>query len=261
MKKLLMLVMCLIMSLAIAGCGGSSDKQAAQPAKGGKVLKVATDANYPPFEFYQEKSKSFAGFDIELMNAVAREMGYDRVEYQAVEFKDILKGLNERQYDAAIAGISITDERRRSVQFSKAYVNDSFKVVVPKTATQGDKLADLEGKRVAVEAGTAGEAMAKQAKAAEVIPAQGTEAALKLMADGRADCVIANSLVVDFFLQHGYADRIKFAGTHFLLVDAYGIALAQGDQQTVDKVNAALDAVKRSGEYSRIYKSYFGDEA
>ena len=76
MKKILMLMFCVVMALALAGCGGSKEKEA---ARAGKVLKVATDANFPPFEFYQEQSKVHTGFDIALAKAVAKQMGYEKV--------------------------------------------------------------------------------------------------------------------------------------------------------------------------------------
>ena len=76
MKKLVVFLLCVMFAMVLAGCGGTTKEKTAE-----KVLKVATDANFPPYEYYQEKTKVHTGFDIGLMNALAKEMGYTKVEY------------------------------------------------------------------------------------------------------------------------------------------------------------------------------------
>lgn len=257
MKKILMLMFCVFMALALAGCGGSKEKEAA-PA--GKVLKVATDANFPPFEFYQEQSKVHTGFDIALTKAVAKQMGYDNVEFVNVHFKDILTGLQDKKYDLAVAALSITPERARQVDFSEAYAEDGYKVIVNKNSQLGDDFAALAGKTVAAEEGSYAEELLKeQANGAKVIPVHDTEAGIKLVADGKADALVASKIVAGFFITHNYGDKVKFAGETVLHGDKYGMAVARGNQELQKKVNEALKEIKRSGEYKNIYSSYFGN--
>ena len=257
MKKILMLMFCVVMALALAGCGGSKEKEAA-PA--GKVLKVATDANFPPFEFYQEQSKVHTGFDIALTKAVAKQMGYEKVEFVNVHFKDILTGLQDKKYDMAVAALSITPERERLVDFSEAYAEDGYKVIVNKNARLGDDFAALAGKTVAVEEGSYAEKLVKaQANGAKVIPVYDTEAGIKLVADGKADALVASKIVGSFFITHNYGDKVKFAGETVLHADKYGMAVARGNEELQKKVNEALKEIKRSGEYKNIYSSYFGN--
>lgn len=257
MKKILMLMFCVVMALALAGCGGSKEKEAA-PA--GKVLKVATDANFPPFEFYQEQSKVHTGFDIALTKAVAKQMGYEKVEFVNVHFKDILTGLQDKKYDMAVAALSITPERERLVDFSEAYAEDGYKVIVNKNARLGDDFAALAGKTVAVEEGSYAEKLVKaQANGAKVIPVYDTEAGIKLVADGKADALVASKIVAGFFITHNYGDKVKFAGETVLYADKYGMAVARGNEELQKKVNEALKEIKRSGEYKNIYSSYFGN--
>mgnify|MGYP004609408173 FL=1 len=257
MKKILMLMFCVFMALALAGCGGSKEKEAA-PA--GKVLKVATDANFPPFEFYQEQSKVHTGFDIALTKAVAKQMGYEKVEFVNVHFKDILTGLQDKQYDMAVAALSITPERTRQVDFSEAYAEDGYKVIVNKNAQLGDDFAALAGKTVAAEEGSYAEELLKeQANGVKVIPVHDTEAGIKLVADGKADALVASKIVAGFFITHNYGDKVKFAGETVLHGDKYGMAVARGNQELQKKVNEALKEIKRSGEYKNIYSSYFGN--
>lgn len=257
MKKILMLMFCVVMALALAGCGGSKEKEAA-PA--GKVLKVATDANFPPFEFYQEQSKVHTGFDIALTKAVAKQMGYEKVEFVNVHFKDILTGLQDKKYDMAVAALSITPERTRQVDFSEAYAEDGYKVIVNKNSQLGDDFAALAGKTVAAEEGSYAEKLVKaQANGAKVIPVYDTEAGIKLVADGKADALVASKIVAGFFITHNYGDKVKFAGEIVLYADKYGMAVARGNEELQKKVNEALKEIKRSGEYKNIYSSYFGN--
>ena len=257
MKKILMLMFCVVMALALAGCGGSKEKEA---ASAGKVLKVATDANFPPFEFYQEQSKVHTGFDIALTKAVAKQMGYEKVEFVNVHFKDILTGLQDKKYDMAVAALSITPERARQVDFSEAYAEDGYKVIVNKNAQLGDDFAALAGKTVAAEEGSYAEELLKaQANGAKVIPVHDTEAGIKLVADGKADALVASKIVAGFFITHNYGDKVKFAGETVLHGDKYGMAVARENQELQKKVNEALKEIKRSGEYKNIYSSYFGN--
>ena len=257
MKKIFMLMFCVVMAFALAGCGGSKEKEAA-PA--GKVLKVATDANFPPFEFYQEQSKVHTGFDIALTKAVAKQMGYEKVEFVNVHFKDILTGLQDKKYDMAVAALSITPERARQVDFSEAYAEDGYKVIVNKNAQLGDDFAALAGKTVAAEEGSYAEKLVKaQANGAKVIPVYDTEAGIKLVADGKADALVASKIVAGFFITHNYGDKVKFAGETVLYADKYGMAVARGNEELQKKVNEALKEIKRSGEYKNIYSSYFGN--
>lgn len=258
MKKLLMLIFCVVMALAMAGCGGSADKKA-DTAAAGKVLKVATDANFPPFEYYLENNKAHTGFDIELMNAVAKEMGYEKVEFVNVEFKDIFNGLSEKKYDAAIAGISITPERERIAEFTEPYVEDGYKIVVGKKAAPGDDFSSLEGKTVAAEEGSyALEMLKNNVKTAKIVPVHDTEAGIKLLADGKADALVASKIAASFFIANNYSDKVRFAGDKVLYADKIGIAVARGNNELEKKMNEALKEVKRSGEYNKIYSSYFG---
>ncbi len=121
MKKIMCFVLTMICLLAVAGCGGGAkkaDATAGQKAAAEKVLRVGTNANYPPFEYYQEASKTFIGFDIELMQGVAREAGYTRVEFVDMEFGKLLTSLKDGKVDAVISCLTMTEERKKEVDFT-----------------------------------------------------------------------------------------------------------------------------------------------
>ncbi len=250
MKKLVVFLLCVMFAMVLAGCGGTTKEKTAE-----KVLKVATDANFPPYEYYQEKTKVHTGFDIGLMNALAKEMGYTKVEYINVDFKEILTGLNEKKYDAAIAAITLSPERAKQVAFSHAYLQDSYRVVVAKNAN--DKFS-LQGKTVAVEEGSYSADLAIANGAAKLLSVKDAEAALIAAGEGVADCAVLSSVVTHFYIAHGYGDKIKFADDKALYTDDLGIAVAKDNPALVEALNKALAELRRSGEYKNIYNSYFG---
>lgn len=250
MKKFVVFLFCVMLAMVLSGCGGTTKEKTAE-----KVLKVATDANFPPYEYYQEKTKVHTGFDIGLMNALAKEMGYTKVEYVNVDFKDILPGLNEKKYDAAIAAITLSPERVKQAAFSQAYLQDSYRVVVAKKAN--DKIA-LQGKTVAVEEGSYSADLALANGAAKLLPVKDAEAALIAAAEGVADCAVLSSVVTNFYITHGYGDKVKFADVKALYTDDLGIAVAKDNPALVEALNKALAELRRSGEYKNIYNSYFG---
>lgn len=253
MKKLFLLVMCLVMAIAMAGCGGSADKAKAPE----KVLKVGTDANFPPFEYYLKDAKTHTGFDIELMRAVAKQAGYDKVEFVNIQFKDILNELNMGKVDAAIAAISYTDERASKTDFTDNYLETGLRIVTGIKGEEGNGPSIMKGKKVAVEEGSIGVAAAKKFGAAQVYEAKDTEEAIKMVAEGITDYAIANETVESFFITNGYGDKVKFA-TKQLTIDHLCIAVKKGNKNLVEKLNAALSEVERSGTYKKIYTSYFG---
>ena len=99
MKKMLFILVSMLCLLLSAGCG--SDKQAAQAPAADKVLRVATSPASPPFELYLKEQNKFTGFDIDLINDVAKKMGYDKVEFINTPFDELLPGLNQKKYDIA----------------------------------------------------------------------------------------------------------------------------------------------------------------
>ena len=114
------------------------------------VLRVATDATFPPMEFVENGKKT--GFDVELVEAVAAKMG-KKVEWVDIDFKGLVPGLIAKRYDMAVSAIYITDERKKVVDFTQPYYAGGL-VAMVKDGSSIAKLADLNGKKVSVQVGT-----------------------------------------------------------------------------------------------------------
>jgi len=141
MKKALVLAI-IIMTFALISGG----------AMGAKVLKVGTDPAFPPFESTNDKGE-IIGFDMDIIKAVAAAVGYD-VQFTAVAWDGIIPGLIAGNYDVIASGMTITDERKQSVNFSDSYFEASQVIITMKKAKVLNKLSDLEGKKVSVQIGT-----------------------------------------------------------------------------------------------------------
>lgn len=252
MKKLLAVIL-LLLSASAAFCADQYSEN---------VLRVGTDANFPPYEYYQPVSGSYTGFEIELIEALAPLMGYKYgVSFVNVDFENILTGLAEGQYDIVVAGLTVTPERARIVAFSVPYIDGGKSVVVPIDADAPEGPAAMNGKRVATERSSSAYAAASQvASPAELIAASDTEEALKMVCDGRADCAIASYVASAFFLANGYGDRLKLAGGEKIMPDKVAAAVRLNDEKLLQKFNDALAMYTKSAAYKMLCMTYFGTE-
>ncbi len=162
-RKSLILISALVLTALVLGACAP----AAGPASGKTKVRVATDATFPPFELVDEKTKDLTGFDVELMNAVAAKANFE-VEWTNVGFDSLLAGISECQYDVAIAAITITEERKATMDFSDPYINAGQIVTVRKETTDVQSKDDLAGKKIGAQIGTTGAIEAGKIDSAEV---------------------------------------------------------------------------------------------
>jgi glutamine transport system substrate-binding protein len=218
-------------------------------------LVVATDTAFVPFEF--KEGDKYVGFDIDLWDAVAKELGLS-YRLQPMDFNGILPALQTKNVDVALAGITIKDERKKVIDFSDGYYDSGFMLLVPANS-KINGAADLKGKQLAIKTGTSA---ADYAKA----NFQGTElrqfpnidnAYLELMT-GRVDAAMHDTPNVLYFANTAGKGKVKVVGTQ-MMAHQYGIGFPKGSP-LVPKVNTALAKIKADGRYNAIYKKWFGTE-
>ena len=146
-------------SLLIAGCGQEGNSQ--------KAWRVGTDATYAPFGFKDKDSGKLAGFDIDIINAIANEEGIE-ADIQNLNFDALLPALQSNTIDIAISDMTISEERAKSVDFSKPYYIAGNGLVVNIDNTNINSFKDLEGKRIGVSIGSTGAEIASKIPNADV---------------------------------------------------------------------------------------------
>lgn len=239
--------------LLVGGCGGEK-KEAAKEAP--KTLNVGCTADFAPFEFQDVSGKEYSGFDMDLIRAVGKAMGRE-VKIQNISFDGLVPALDAGNVDAVISGMTITEERKQKVVFSKPYYQSGLTIVVKKDneALQGFK--DLEGKAVAVQIGTTGANEAKKIKNATVKEFNSSADTFIELRAGGVDAVVNDRPVNDYYLVQG-GDKDAKSLKEVLTAEDYGIAVSKKNEALVKEIDAALEKVKASGEYDKIYEKWFG---
>lgn len=241
MKRLsVILIAVLVVALVLSGC--------AKPA----AVKVATDATFAPFESTDDKG-NLVGFDIDLMNKVAERAGIT-IEWENVPFDSVLAGLASCQYDAGIAAISITDDRKASMLFSDAYLDAGLIVVVNAANTDIMSLDDLKNKTVAAQLGTTGEVEAQKIEGVNYKPYDSYELAFLELTNKGVDAVIADNPVAMGYIAAN-PDKVKAVGEVFDSTP-YGIAICKTDADLQAKINKALQELIAEGYLTELASIY-----
>ena len=252
-KKLLVLFMAALMAFAalVAGCGGADKK-----ADGEKVLKVGTNADFAPFEFQGENGGEYQGFDMDLIRAVGKEMGY-KVEISNVNFDGLIPALEAGNIDICVSGMTINDERKEKVIFSDPYYKSGLSIIVAKDNNAIQSFKDLKGKKVAVQIGTTSAAEVKKIDGVEVKEFNSSaDTFMELRAKG-VDAVVNDRPVNDYYIVQSGEANVK-ALPDLLTSEDYGMAMNKKNTELQAKVNEALKKLHQNGEYDKIFTKWFG---
>lgn len=245
--------------LALAGCGSASTPTPAPtptPTPVEKILKVGSDITYAPFEFMDEKQQP-TGFDVELINALGADMGY-QVKLETASFDGLIPALQAGKYDAVISAMTITDDRSKSIQFSDKYFKSSQYIAMKKGANF-KTLADLKGKKVGAQLNTTGQFAAEKAG---IVPKKydTTPDAINDLINGGVDAVVADAPVVLWFEAQNPTAQIESVDADSG-VEFYGIGMKLGNTDLAGKLNASLKKFIDNGKYNELFKKWFKKDA
>ena len=222
------------------------------------AITVCTDAPYEPFEFQDEATKEWTGFDMDLMKVIATNIGGLSLEVTVQPFDGIWLAPKAKTCDLVASAMTITEERAANALFSEPYfdADQSLLVRTEDKATLVD-LASLAGKTIAVQTGTTGETYAKENAKDSTLKSFDEPAAMFLALEDKQVDAILQDLPVNGARQ--VKEPTKFALTAtFTTGEQYGFALAQDNTTLAEAVNSGLAAAKDSGEYDTIFAKYFG---
>ena len=264
MKKLAAVALTVVMAASmLAGCGSSSssDKKAAEAstsangtatvktAKDG-VLTMATNATFPPYEYYE--GNDIVGIDAEIAQAIADKMGL-KLEIQDMEFNSIITAVQSGKADLGLAGMTVTDERKQSVDFSDSYATGIQSVIV-KDGSSIKSIDDLKGKKIGVQLATTGDIYAKDDFGEENVEEynKGADAVMALTS-GKIDAVIIDNQPAKSFVET--TDGLQILDTDYVQED-YAAAIQKGNTDLLNAVNGALKELKEDGTIQKILDKY-----
>ncbi|MDR4945601.1 basic amino acid ABC transporter substrate-binding protein [Neobacillus cucumis] len=252
--KLVSTLMVVGLLLLLSACGTSKNEGSAK-----KTLRVVTDAAYAPFE-YQKQGK-VVGFDVDFVNAVAKEAGYN-VNVEHVGWDPIFVEIEKKTADFAASAITITPERQQSYDFTVPYFLSKNEILVPKGSSI-KSAADLKGKRIAVQNGTTGQEVVEKLfgkNNPNIKKFKNNNLAILEMKNGGADAVVADNTVIETYVKNNPKDNFKFIedDTAFSK-EFYGLLLPKGSKLKPE-LDKAVKAVIDNGTYAKIYKKWFGVE-
>lgn len=246
MKRILSLFLAAALLVSFAGAASA------------KKLIVATDTNFPPFEFKDPASGKHTGFDVELWDAIAKKIGAE-YDLQPMDFNGIIPGLQSGQIDVGIAGMTIKPERAKVVDFSDPYYNAGLLILVKSDNKDITDVKSLAGKVVSTKLGTTSEDFVKkEAGSKDVKLFPNNDAMFMELLSGGADAVVFDSPVVSDFMRTAGKGQVKVVGPLYQ-GQSYGIAFPKGSALKA-KADAALKALKDSGTYRTLYMKWFGTE-
>ena len=269
-KKFFALILALAMTVSIfAGCGSSdsssnvaetNSKYSIKTMNDGK-LTIGMEIEYPPFEEYAEDGVTPTGYDIDLAKAIGDKLGLE-VEFINTALDGILKGIGVN-YDCVISAITITEERKESVLFTDAYIDNYQAVVVPANSDlQITSLNDLDGKTVALQKKSSSDALI------EDMTGKGTISCTKVaqervatcftqLSNGEVDVALIDSTVADGFVADA-PDKFKIAYLDKTAPEQFGIAVGKQDTELQKALNEILDELEAEGFLADNYKKWFG---
>lgn len=242
-----------LLIIALAGCGREEYIDTLAKIEATGILRVGTDATYPPFETNNPESGQLEGFDIELMTEICKEIGV-KPEFIVTPFDGIIPGLLEHKYDVIISAMTITPARARTVTFSDPYYWASQSIAVRSNEKRITGKDDLRGCRIGAQLGTTGEMVAKRIPDAEVISFDNIGAAFIDLANGNLDAVINDRPTTERII--AIKGGAKIVGEP-LTSERYGIAVRTDDTKLLMKINSNLSIMEVSSRLQTIKDKWF----
>jgi len=262
MKKILALLLCFVMLFGLAACGAEQNETADETktqeetvtAEETKTIKMATNAYFKPYEYYE--GEKIIGIDAEIAAAIAEKLGV-KLEILDMEFDSILTAVKEGKADFGMAGMTVTDKRKEEVDFSTSYANGVQSIIVKEDSaiTKADDLfADGATWKAGVQLGTTGDIYASGDLGEDRVTQynNGNLAVLALVA-GDVDCVIIDNEPAKALVAANAG--LKILDTSYADED-YAICVKKGNSELLNKINDAIDDLVADGVIDEIVDKY-----
>lgn len=235
MKKLMIGLMGAVL---LAGCGGSNSN----------TVKMITEATFPPYEFL--RGQEIVGIDVEICKAVAEKLGKE-FQAETVDFDSVIPAVISGKADLAAAGITVTEDRKKNVDFSIPYVKTGIVVIYKKSNPFKDK-AQLKGKKIGVQGGTTSETYVLEQLGQEPDRSRSPAEACAALKSGRVEFVIADIDPAKNCVK-GESD---LALSDFITSEEYAVAIRKGQPELLKAINETITELKANGKLAKWIADY-----
>ena len=267
-KKVISILLTAVLATGMAACGSdnsaadtsadnttgnaestteASDDSATKP-----VLTVGMEGTYAPYTYHDENG-TLTGFEVDMANAIGEKMGYD-VEFVETEWDSITAALDAGNFDAVMNQVTITDERKEKYDFSTPYIYTRPVLIVAADNTDITSFEDVNGKKAA-EGLTSN---FNEIYGAEIVGQDKFALAMECVLSGEADCAINDELTYAYWKQQKGGDESTKIVAESDDVNASAVMLKKGNDELVEKINTAIDALIADGTVKEISEKYFG---
>lgn len=260
MKKIISLVLAFAMTISLSACSSSENSGDTQTKK----LTLATSADFPPYEYVADDG-SYAGIDVEIAGKIAEKMGME-LEVVNMNFNSIVASVSTGKYDMGMAGLTVTEDRLQSVDFSDPYAN-GVQAIIVKEGSEIESVDDLYAEGASYKVGAQISTTGAIYFATDIEDGlttctlqefnTGADAILAL-SSGKIDCVIIDNEPAKSFVAAN--EGLKILDTEYTNED-YAICVAKGNTELLDKINAALQELIDDGTVQSIIDKHIPADA
>lgn len=238
-KKIISICLVFILTLILSGCGKNKNE-----------IIMVTEAGFAPYEYYE--NGEIVGVDVAIAKEIAKELG-KKLVVKNVDFDSIVSELKSGKADFAAAGMSITEERKKQVDFTIEYVTSNQVVVVKKDSSLND-ITQLDGKRIAVQLGTVGDSyVTENYKNSEINRQKKFLVAAEAVKNNKADCIVMDQIPAQQLVSQNPELKILDG---ILFKDSYGMAVKKGNTELLDTMNTVLQRLIDEGKIEEYIIEY-----
>lgn len=254
LKKIAALILSAAIVVALAGCGAKKDSGKSSSDKT-ETLVMGTNATFPPYEYVDDNNK-IVGIDAEIAQAIADKLGM-KLEIKDMEFDSLIPAVKSDSIDVVLAGMTVTDERKQSVDFSDSY-STGVQVIIVKEGSDIKSADDLKGKKIGVQSGTTGDSYCTTDFGQENVKQfSNGSLAVAALANGQVDCVVIDNEPAKNYVAANTG--LKILDTEYITED-YAIAVSKDNPDLLKKINTALKELKEAGKIDEIVGKYIKAE-
>lgn len=221
------------------------------------IITIGMDDSFPPMEF-RDKNNNLIGFDIDVANEISKRLNV-KIEFKPTDWGGVIQSLKSKRFDIILSALSVTDERKKEIDFSNPYILEKQVLVVKKDNTTIKSAEDLKGKIVGVQLGSTSENALKPfvANVKEVKKYDKNTEALQDLAIGRTEVVVVDELVARYYIKE-HSEKYKILEKD-LGSEPIAVGFRKDDTELKEKFNKVIDEMQKDGTMAKISSKWFGE--